>query len=156
MQASRFKLGYRILCVASVGAGSLGLLLPLVPTTPFLLLALWAAARGAPEWHGRIRNHPRFVSTLDAWEYERAIPPRAKYLGCALLASSWLMLWASGAGPVLLASLAAFFVGFSIFLLSRPSPSGKVSLAAQDYPEIGAVRTRTSEPPETSSQSSAE
>jgi len=132
MRPTRFKLGYRILCVASVGAGTLGVLLPLVPTTPFLLLALWAAARGAPEWHGRIRNHPRFVSTLDAWEYERAIPPRAKYMGCGLLASSWLILWATGAGPVLLASLAAFFVGFSIFLLSRPSPRRTVPVDDAD------------------------
>jgi hypothetical protein len=42
------------------------------------------------------------------------------------------VLWATGAGPVLLASLAAFFVGFGIFLLSRPSPSGTVPVDEPD------------------------
>ena len=50
---------YRVLAVSALGAGALGLLLPLLPTTPFILVALWASARGAPEWHERIRTHPR-------------------------------------------------------------------------------------------------
>jgi len=41
---------YRALALSAVAAGSLGLLLPVLPTVPFLLVALWAASRGAPAW----------------------------------------------------------------------------------------------------------
>jgi len=118
------KLLYRVLAVAAVGAGSLGLLLPLLPTTPFLLLALWASARGAPEWHARIRNHPRFAPTLHDWETERAVSARAKAAACAVMVASWLILLGLGAHRYLMAALAVLFTLVAGFLVSRPTPSG--------------------------------
>ena len=56
-------------------------MLPLVPTTPFLLLALWATSKGSPELHERIRTDPRFRPTLEAWQRDRAVPLKAKLLG---------------------------------------------------------------------------
>lgn len=113
---------YRTLAVSALGAGTLGLLLPLLPTTPFLLIALWATARGAPEWHERIRTHPRFGPSIQAWQTQRAVSKRAKLLACGAMVTSWTALWLAGAGPAILVALAVLFAGVSAFLVTRPAP----------------------------------
>jgi len=115
---------YRALALSAVVAGSLGLLLPVLPTVPFLLVALWAASRGAPALHGRIRHHPRFKTVLDAWEHERAVPTRAKWIAVAVMSGSLIIAWWRGAPVWLLIALGMLLVSISAFLLSRPAPRG--------------------------------
>ena len=117
------RLLYRILAIAAVGAGAAGVLLPLVPTTPFLLVALWASARGAPEWHARIRHHPRFAPTLAAWENERAISLRAKLAACGFMVASWIMMLVMDVNRFVLVALAILFTVVGGYLATRPSPS---------------------------------
>src|SRR6056297_1088081 len=114
---------YRVLAVSALGAGALGLLLPLLPTTPFILVALWASARGAPEWHQRILTHPRFGPPVEAWQTQRAVSARSKWLACCMMGASWLGLWMSGAQPPVLIALAIVFTTVSGYLVSRPQPS---------------------------------
>ncbi|HKL52751.1 MAG TPA: DUF454 family protein [Wenzhouxiangellaceae bacterium] len=114
---------YRVLAVSALGAGALGLLLPLLPTTPFLLVALWASARGAPEWHQRILTHPRFGPSVQAWQAQRAVSARSKWLACCMMGASWLGLWLAGAQPPVLIALAIVFTTVSGYLVSRPQPS---------------------------------
>lgn len=113
---------YRVLAVSALGAGALGLLLPLLPTTPFILVALWASARGAPEWHVRIRSHPRFGPSIRAWQAQRAVSTRAKSLACGSMVATWAVLWLGGANPAILIALAVLFITVSAYLLSRPEP----------------------------------
>ncbi len=115
--------GYQLLALISLSTGTLGLVLPLLPTTPFLLLALWASARGAPVLHDRIRRHPRFASVLEPWERERAVPTGAKITACLMMLASWLVAWWSGAGPWTLGLMMLLFLTVGMFLLSRPSPA---------------------------------
>ncbi|MBD59547.1 MAG: hypothetical protein CL808_05430, partial [Citromicrobium sp.] len=44
----------------SVGLGAVGALLPIMPTVPFLLLAVYCFARSNPEWERRILDHPHW------------------------------------------------------------------------------------------------
>jgi hypothetical protein len=124
------RLLYRALAVAAVGAGSLGVLLPLLPTTPFLLVALWASARGAPEWYAKIRHHPRFAPTLADWESERAVSTRAKISACAFMAASWLIMLAMDVHRFVLIGLALLFTIVAGYLVSRPAPSGPACVEA--------------------------
>lgn len=114
-----------MLAVSAVGAGALGVLLPLLPTTPFILVALWASARGAPEWHERIRTHPRFGVSVQAWQTQRAVSSQAKWLACSMMGASWLGLWLADAHPAMLAALAILFITVSAYLFSHPRPSEK-------------------------------
>ena len=114
---------YRVLAVSALAAGTLGVLLPLLPTTPFILIALWASARGAPEWHERIRTHPRFGPSVRAWQMQRAVSARSKWLACSMMGASWLGLWLGGVQPAILIVLAIVFTTVSAYLVSRPRPS---------------------------------
>ncbi|GAB4177494.1 MAG: YbaN family protein [Wenzhouxiangellaceae bacterium] len=113
---------YRSITACALVAGTAGLLLPLLPTTPFVLLALWASARGAPEWHQRIRQHHRFAPTLAAWEQQRAIPSRAKLAALVMMSASLGLLWLSAVPGWLLAMIALLFSAVAAYVLSRPAP----------------------------------
>lgn len=104
-----------------IGLGAAGIVLPLLPTTPFLLLALWAATKGSPRLANWLLGHPRFGPYLHAWREQRAIPPRAKLTAYVLLGISFTTLWLSGANPWLLAAMALFFSVIAAFIATRPN-----------------------------------
>ncbi|WP_227545937.1 YbaN family protein [Marinobacter fonticola] len=114
-------IGYRILTYTSLGLAIIGIVLPLLPTTPFVLLAAWSAGRSSPEFRRWLENHRTFGPIIDNWRTRRAVPLRAKWLACLMLMTSWGILFASGASTWLLAGLAIFFCGLLVFLFTRPS-----------------------------------
>lgn len=112
---------YRGLGFAFVGLGAIGALLPLMPTTVFLLLAVWAFARGSPELGERLYADPRFGPLLRDWDERRAIPVRAKVLAVLGMALGLgIVVWRSD-GPVApMVAVVVVFLG-AAFVLSRPS-----------------------------------
>ena len=71
-----------------VGVGAVGAVLPLLPTVPFLLLALFCFARGNPVWEQRLLDHPTYGPLLLDWRQRRAIPRRAKWAALIAMAVS--------------------------------------------------------------------
>ncbi|GAB2716279.1 YbaN family protein [Halomonas garicola] len=120
-------LAWSALAYLCIGLGAAGIVLPLLPTTPFLLLALWAATKGSPRLVNWLLYHPRFGPYLYAWREQRAIPPRAKLTAYALLAFSFVTLWLGGASLWLLVALALFFTGVAIFIATRPDATATPS-----------------------------
>mgnify|MGYP003782878707 CR=1 FL=1 len=64
---------FRAIGVLCVALGTIGLFLPLLPTTVFLIIAVWALAQGSPEWAERLRAHPRLGPYIVSWETKGAI-----------------------------------------------------------------------------------
>ena len=73
----------------SVALGVAGLFLPLLPTTPFLLLAAACYVRSSERHHRRLMESRVFGPILRDWEEKRAVPLRAKFTG---LAFTWATL----------------------------------------------------------------
>lgn len=65
--------------------GIVGVFLPLLPTTPFLLLAAACFVRSSPRMHARLVAHPRLGPFLEQWRRERSIPLAAKRRAYALV-----------------------------------------------------------------------
>jgi hypothetical protein len=122
------RIAWSGLAYGCIGLGTAGLVVPLLPTTPFLLLAAWAAPKGSPRLARRLHDHPRLGPTLHAWREQRAVPRRAKRLALVLLLISWLVLWVGGAAPVVLALTGLLFCGVAGFLLTRPDAAGDGAL----------------------------
>ncbi|MDI9220803.1 DUF454 family protein [Pantoea sp. EA-12] len=58
--------------------GTLGIVLPLLPTTPFVLLAAWCFARSSPRFHHWLLWRSPFGRYIRHWQQHRAMPPGAK------------------------------------------------------------------------------
>ena len=111
---------WRAFGIACVGIGAAGTVVPLLPTTPFLLLAAWAFARGSERWRQWLLQHPRFGPMIHAWQSQRAIPRKVKWIGIAsVVASLGIALWMQlPASVITLQAVALACV--SVFLLTRP------------------------------------
>lgn len=84
---------YRLLGICSVILGVIGAFLPLLPTTPFLILAAYFFAHSHPEWEAWLLAHPRLGPAIVAWRQRRAIPRAAKLMAGCLLAISAIGAW---------------------------------------------------------------
>lgn len=77
----------------SLALGVVGVFLPVLPTTPFVLLAAACWMRASPRLHAWLLNHPTFGPILRDWAQHRAVPRRAKWLSSTMMAVSCGMLW---------------------------------------------------------------
>lgn len=103
----------------AVGLGVIGLLLPIMPTVPFLLLASFCFARSSPRLEAWLMNHPRFGPPIRDWRARGAIAPRVKWVAIATMAGSFCIGIAL-LPPLLLALQGAILLAVSIFIATRP------------------------------------
>lgn len=114
--------GVGIGCVVLAG---LGVALPLLPTTPFLLLAAFAFARSSERWHDWLLGHRLFGPIIDHWRRYGAIDRRAKIISIASMAAVYGISLALDVGAVVLVVQAVALTLSAAFVLSRPEPPGR-------------------------------
>lgn len=68
----------RALGFVFLGAGIVGIFLPLLPTTPFVLLSAACFARSSEKWHGWLLASPTFGPMVRNWEERRCVSYRVK------------------------------------------------------------------------------
>ena len=112
-----FVVGIVALVLAALGAA-----LPLLPTTPFLLVATYAFARSSRRWHAWLHSHRVFGPIIRDWREHRAIDRRAKIVSVASMVAVLGVSVAAEVDPVILAVQAVVLSASAAFVLSRPSP----------------------------------
>ncbi len=100
----------------------IGLILPGLPTVPFLLLAAWFAARGSERLHRWLYAHPQLGKLLIDWEQQGAVSHSSKVMAGILLTVSWVIMYRGIDSLWLMAGITALFIGIVAFLISRPKP----------------------------------
>lgn len=119
--ASRLRWAWSLLAWVSLGLGLIGILLPVVPTVPFVLLSAYAAARGSERLHARLLTDPRLGPMIRHWQETGAVSRRAKYLALAAMSASCISMaiftpvWVTAIGTTCMACIAAW-------LWRRPEP----------------------------------
>ena len=73
--------------------GVVGIVLPLLPTTPFVLLAAYCFSQGSARWEQWLLLHPRWGPMVQDWRTKRALPLRAKQLATGMMALSSIASW---------------------------------------------------------------
>jgi len=117
-----YRLLFLIAAYLFVGLALIGVVVPGLPTVPFLLLAAGCSARGSERLHRWLYEHPTLGKLLIDWERQGAIARRSKWIAVSLLVVSWCVMALRVDRPWLLALAGVMFVGIASFLLTRPEP----------------------------------
>lgn len=114
------RLVYRAIGALAMLLAAVGVVVPGLPATPFLLVALWAFSRGAPALAERLRTHPRYGPLVRNWEARRVIPRKAKGAAAVGMAGSWGVLAFTTENLILLGSVGACMVCVFAYVVTRP------------------------------------
>ena len=107
--------------VCSLALGIAGIFLPVLPTTPFVLLAAACAAKASPRFNRWLHQHTTFGPMVRNWEQKRAIPRKAKWLSSGMMAASvLLLLWRLPQYPWLIAAVAVVCLSVAVWLWRLP------------------------------------
>jgi len=103
------------LAYAALGLGLLGVALPGLPTTPFILVAAWAAARSSRTLHRWLLDHRLFGPMIRDWQARGAVSRRAKRVAVATMAVCAVILfvtapawWMAALGTICMAIVAVW------------------------------------------------
>lgn len=116
------KAVFLLLGYLSLAAGVIGLLLPVVPTTPFIVVAAYCFSRGSARMHQWILNQPHFGPIVRDWETYGVIPPRIKLLATVLIIGG--MVYPIGFMPIAIGlkiTAVVLALGGLTFIWTRPS-----------------------------------
>lgn len=139
-----FALGW-----AMVGLGVIGALLPVMPTTIFLILAVGCFARSSPTFEQRLLAHPRYGPSLRLWREQGAVSGKGKAFASAGMAVGFgLFCWGAHPSWRLLLGVGLFFAASAGYVLSRPAPRLEPNpvVEVDDANDPRAARRRTASP----------
>lgn len=105
----------------SLGLGSLGILVPLLPTTPLVLVAAFAFANSNERLHQWLLDHNVFGPLIHNWRRHRAISRTAKALSVLSMAAILLISWFLDVAMWIIVAQALTLACVAAFILSRPS-----------------------------------
>lgn len=104
---------YRVLGYLAVALGAIGAFLPIMPTVPFLLLAVYFFARSSPELERKILDHPHWGPQVKDWRERRAISRRAKTMAIGAMATGAVFTWYTLGAPYYWISIAILVIAGS-------------------------------------------
>ena len=114
------RAGYFAFGLFSLALGALGLLLPILPTVPFVILAAFCFARSSPALERRLVEHRTFGPHINAWRSRGAISRKGKAAAAVAFAASVLLGLLMLPFPWSLIPAAAALIG-GAWVLSRPT-----------------------------------
>ncbi|SLN19715.1 Inner membrane protein YbaN [Roseovarius albus] len=110
-------LTFGVICVA---LGAIGVILPLLPTVPFMLLAAFCFARSSERLHHWLVMHPQFGPAIQNWQEYGAVSRRAKRLATVSVLLVWGLTIVLGAPGYVIAIQAVVLSAVMLFLWTRP------------------------------------
>jgi len=116
------RLTWLVVGLVALVLGAIGIALPLLPTTPFILLAAFAFARSSDRLHEWLITHDVFGSLIDNWHRYGAISKRAKVVSVISMAAVLAISVAVAAPPVVIVAQLVVLGAAALFILSRPEP----------------------------------
>ncbi len=116
---------WRSLALLCVALGLIGVVVPGMPTTVFMLIAAWAGTRGWPRLEHWLLNHPRFGPPIVLWREQGAMSRRAKCAASTVMLISVVLIALSGAPDSVKIGVPLFLCGLLLWMWRRPEPTAE-------------------------------
>ncbi|HEV7258451.1 MAG TPA: YbaN family protein [Bosea sp. (in: a-proteobacteria)] len=100
--------------------GVIGLILPLMPGTIFLIAAAWCFSQSSPRFEAWLLGHPQLGPQVRRWRATGSIARRVKFIACGSMLLSFAILTRTSAPPIALWISGACLVAAGIYVASRP------------------------------------
>ena len=107
----------------SVAIGAVGVVLPLLPTTPFLLIAAFAFARSSARLNNWLREHRSFGPLINNWHRDGSIDRKVKRIAIIVILMTPLITRLFGAPLWIIVCQIVVLSAAAVFILTRPLPS---------------------------------
>lgn len=120
------------LAIGALLLGMIGVVLPGLPTTPFVLLAAFAAARGSKRLHRWLHTHRQFGPIIADWQREGAVSVGNKRLASLSMILCGLIVYATAPKWWMVATAWGFMGITAIWLWRRPTPAPRSKLPGPD------------------------
>ncbi|AKU66916.1 hypothetical protein ADJ79_06230 [Ottowia sp. oral taxon 894] len=111
---------WRALALLGIVLAIIGVMLPVMPTAPFVLLAAWAAGKGWPRLEAWMLAHPLFGVYIVRWRARRAIPRSAKWFATLAMLCSSVMLQFTGLPLAARLGVPAVMLAVALWIWQRP------------------------------------
>ncbi len=109
--------------LTSVAIGAVGVVLPLLPTTPFLLIAAFAFARSSARLNNWLREHRSFGPLINNWHRDGSIDRKEKRIAIIVIVMTPVITWLFGARLWIIVSQIVVLSAAAVFIMTRPLPS---------------------------------
>ena len=111
----------------AVALAVLGVFLPVLPTTPFLLVAAWAFSKSSLGMRTWLYEHPRFGQFLRDWRTDGAIPLRGKIAAAVGMLAAWHVVYLTAEKRWVPVAVGACLVCVATYVLTRPAPKPRTN-----------------------------
>ncbi|MBL8645006.1 MAG: YbaN family protein [Rhodospirillaceae bacterium] len=119
---------YVVLGLVSTGTGIVGMFVPVLPTTVFLIVGLWAFSKSSRRLQVWLWTHRTFGPTLQAWHLHRVIPVKIKFIAISVMILSLLVIVYEAKSWIMPTISAAVVLPVALWIATRrsypPAPSG--------------------------------
>lgn len=115
------RIVFTILGLLSLGLGMIGVILPLLPTVPFILLAAFFFAHSSKKMHNYLIYHNFFGPMIRNWQRNGSIHPRAKIAATLSITAVFLISFAIGVPKYVLGIQSITLTAVMFFIWSRPN-----------------------------------
>ena len=109
--------------LAALAIGAVGLVLPLLPTTPFLLVAAFAFTRSSERMNSWLREHQVFGPLITNWHRDGSIDQKAKRVAIIVIVATPVVTWLLDVPSWVIACQIVVLSAVAFFILTRPSPA---------------------------------
>ncbi|WP_408952395.1 YbaN family protein [Lysobacter sp. Hz 25] len=118
----RFRWAWKLLAYASLALGVIGIVVPGLPTVPFVLLSAFAAGRGSERLHAWLLGHRQFGPIIRDWEKHGAVSRRSKWLAVSMMSVCAAIMFLTSPKLWMAMTGTAIMTVVAIWLWRRPEP----------------------------------